>query len=138
MPLIVDGNNLLGERRDDGARRLLVAEIARLAARERRRIVVVFDGPPPPHRFASVNTHFSGPGKSADTWILDFLREQTRPREWTVVTDDRQLGDRCRHLGARVERRRAFRERLATDRKAEKPTGPVDVEDWEDYFGTRS
>ena len=127
MPVVVDGNNLLGARRSDGERRGLSGEISRLARRERRRIVLVFDGPPPPHPFPSVDTHFSGPGKSADAWILEFLRRQARAREWTVITDDRSLGDRCRHLGARVERCRPFRERLVKPNKGEKPSGPVNV-----------
>ena len=136
MPVLVDGNNLLGARRSDGSRRGLSGEISRLATRERRRIVLVFDGALPPHRFPSVDTHFSGPGKSADAWILDFLGRQDRVREWTVITDDRSLGDRCRHLGARVERCRPFRERLTTRHEGEKPSGPVNVKEWEDYFNT--
>ncbi len=138
MPLLVDGNNLLGARRDDGVRRGLAAEIARLANRESRRIVLVFDGAAPRQPFRATDTHFSGPGKTADAWILDFLRQQDRVREWTVITDDRSLADRCRHLGARVERCRPFRDRLAQRDEGEKPSGPVNVKEWEDYFNTKN
>ena len=49
MPILVDGDNLLGtwpgRRRSDAERRALAFELGRLAARLRRRVVVVFDGP---------------------------------------------------------------------------------------------
>jgi hypothetical protein len=139
MPTLVDGDNLLGtwagRSRSDAERRELARNLIRLSQRERRRIVVVYDGPPPPVPPPSTDVHFSGRGKSADDWILGFLREQREPREWTVVTDDRSLGDQCRYVGARLERCSRFRKRLLRPADGEKPDGPVDLDDWMDYFG---
>lgn len=140
MPLIVDGDNLLGawrgRDRTDGEKRALAGEIFRFASSGRRRIVVVFDGvadAPPP----SPDVLFAGHGRSADDCILDYLRREQDPRAWIVVTNDRSLGDRCRHLGARVERCDRFRKRLSrTEEGGEKPEGDVDVDDWLDYFSS--
>jgi predicted RNA-binding protein with PIN domain len=139
VPRLVDGDNLLGRwpgrRRTTVERRALSGEIARHAARERRRIVVVFDGLAPDEPLPSHDAHFSGAGRSADDWILDFLRQQKNRRGWVVVTDDRSLGDRCRDLGATLESCRRFRERLLRREDGDKPSGPVDVQDWLEFFG---
>lgn len=142
MPRIIDGDNLLGtwpgRRRSDPARRELAREIFRWGVRERRRAVLVFDGPQPAVPPPSHDVHFSGPGRSADAWIMDYLRKQTEPRGWTVVTNDRPLADQCRYLGARVERCERFRQRLAVRDEESKPEGPVDVEEWLEIFGEGS
>jgi len=138
MPYLVDGDNLLGtwrdRRRTDRERRALAGEIGRLARRERRRFVVVFDGyslagP------AGVDVVFAGGSRSADDVILERLRNETDPRGWTVVTSDRSLGDRCRHLGARVVRCDRFRSRLRNPGPEEKPEHETDVDYWLAEFG---
>lgn len=140
MPRIIDGDNVLGtwpgKRRSDADRRELVRSIARWSHRERRRAVVVFDGPEPPVPPPAHDVHYSGGGKSADDWIIEFVRRGTDPRGWVVVTNDRSLQDQCRHLGARVERCERFRERLAQPDGGEKPSGPVDVDEWLEFFGS--
>lgn len=98
-------------------------------------MVLVFDGAAPPVPPPADDVHFSGPGRSADDWILAFLRRQSEPRSWTVVTSDRPLADQSRYLGARSERCDRFRRRLADVPETGKPEGPVDVEDWLRYFG---
>lgn len=135
----MDGDNLLGSwrgrRRSDAWRRELTREIFRWARREKRRALVVFDGPDPPVPPPSHDVHFAGGGASADDWIIRFLRGQQDRRGWTVVTSDRSLADQCRHLGARIERCHRFRPRLLRATGEEKPEGPVDVEDWLEFFG---
>lgn len=139
MPFLVDGDNLLGtwpgRNRSSEERRILSRTIMHTSRELRRRIVVVFDGPVPGTLPPSTDIHFSGRKRSADDAIIDWLRKERAPREWTVVTSDRVLGDRCRHLGARVERSDLFRRRLRQPTTAEKPAGTVDVDDWVDYFG---
>jgi len=139
MPRIVDGDNLLGSwpgrERSDGARRELAREIFRWSQGRHRRTVLVFDGPQPPVPPPTSDVHFSGPGKSADDWIMDFLQKQPDPRGWTLVTNDRRLADQGRHLGARIERCDQFRRHLLQRQDGEKPEGPVDVEDWLEFFG---
>ena len=138
MPRIVDGDNLLGgwpgRKRSDGDRRGLAHEIARLARRERWRMVVVFDGVHPPVRSLGSDVYYSGHGRSADELILDILRREQDRRGWVVVTDDRSLADQCRHLGARVEGCRRFRQRLAVGEDGEKPNRVEDLDYWMKVF----
>jgi predicted RNA-binding protein with PIN domain len=138
MPILVDGDNLLGTwrggRRTDSERRQLAMEISRLARRGDRRIVVVFDGPAPhSSRFGS-DVIFAG-SHSADDVFLARIKQERDPRDWTVITSDRSLGDRCRWLGARVERSQSFRGRLRPSSGGEKPERETDVEDWLREFG---
>lgn len=137
MPVVVDGSNLggaLGGRR--GARD--APAVVRLLlgwARGRRHTVVVFDGPPDAslaERYGNLTLRWSA-GRSADDEILRCLAK--RPRDWTVVTDDRELAERCRRLGAAW---RSVSELLAAlpaagsaDRDADRP---VDIADWEAWF----
>jgi predicted RNA-binding protein with PIN domain len=139
MPYLVDGDNLLGtwreRRRSDAERRKLAFELGRFATRLRRRIVVVFDGTSPPGGDPGSEVRYSGPGRSADDVILDFLRQAPDPRGWTVVTSDRSLGDQCRYLGARPERCDRFRKRLRAEPTEEKPERETDVDYWIQQFG---
>jgi predicted RNA-binding protein with PIN domain len=139
MPLLVDGDNLLGtwpgRKRSDAGRRELARLLFRYATGNRRKVVVVFDGPRPPVPPPTPDVHYSGGGHSADDLILTLLREERDPRGWTVITSDRSLADQCRYVGARVERSDRFRRRLLQPAAEDKPDGPVDVDDWMDYFG---
>jgi hypothetical protein len=139
MPILVDGDNLLGtwpgRRRSDHERRWVASRLARWAARGGRRIVVVFDGPPLSAGASNPDLRFAGSGRSADDVILEFLRRQGNPRDWTVVTSDRSLGDQCRHLQARVQRCDQFRKRLTDHDAEEKPDREADVDYWLRQFG---
>ena len=90
MPRIIDGDNLLGtwpgRRRSDSDRRELARSIGRWAHRERRRVILVFDGPDPPVPPPVHDVHFSGPGKSADDWIIDYLRRLPTAGGWVLVS----------------------------------------------------
>jgi len=138
MPVLIDGDNLLGtwpgRSRSDAERRAVALELARLAARERRRYVVVFDGRPRDQGSFGAGVRFAG-ADSADELILQILREQHDPRGWVVVTSDRSLADRCRHLEARVLRCDRFRGRLRPSAHAEKPEREEDVDYWLSRFG---
>ncbi len=138
MPVLIDGDNLLGtwpgRRRSDAERRALAMEIGRLAVRERSRYVTVFDGNPPDAASFGADVRFSGPGHSADEVILAILRDQADRRGWLVVTSDRSLGDQCRYLEARVERCDRFRRRLRRKNGPEKPEREDDVDYWLTQF----
>lgn len=142
MPYLVDGDNLLGtwrgRERTDRQRRELALTLGRLAARERKRYLTVFDGARPRGAAFGAGVRFAG-RRSADDVILDILREQDDPRGWVVVTSDRPLGDRCRHLGATIMRCDVFRPRLygvdAGPGSGEKPEHEPDVEGWLEVFG---
>jgi hypothetical protein len=141
MPRVVDGDNLLGtwpgRKRSDADKRALVREIEGLRRRDKRRIVVVFDGTAPPGVSYGPDVVFSGGGRKADAVILDLLRAEADPRGFTVVTNDRSLGDQCRYLGASIEGVKAFRARLVAETGGEKPEGAGDVDYWLAQF-TRS
>ena len=139
MPIIVDGDNLLGtwpgRSRSDAERRRLAMQLHRLATRERRRVVTVFDGTAPPGSSHGADVYFSGVGRTADQVILELLRREEDRRGWIVVTSDRSLGDQCRYLGARPERCDLFRRRLAEKGDGEKPEREEDLEYWLEQFG---
>jgi predicted RNA-binding protein with PIN domain len=139
VPFLIDGDNLLGSwpgrRRSDAERRKLAVELGRMALTERRRIITVFDGRPQPATSYGADVHFSGPGRSADSLILDLLRREEDRRGWIVVTSDRSLGDQCRYLEARVERCDLFRKRLSGRGESEKPEREEELEYWLEQFG---
>jgi hypothetical protein len=138
MPYLVDGDNLLGtwrgRERSTDERRDLALELARHARRLGRRLLTVFDGPEPGGAGFGADVRFAGGRRSADELILSILREQQDVRGWVVVTSDRSLGDRCRHLGARVERCDRFRLRLREETGPEKPVAEQDVDLWLERF----
>jgi hypothetical protein len=138
MPVLVDGDNLLGtwpgRSRSEAEKRLLARQCLVLARRESRAVIVVFDGrelsPPPPG-----DVRCSGTGRSADDLILEQLRQSKDPAGYTVVTNDRSLGDQARWLKARVERCDRFRLRLEAEPESEKPTAGADFGYWWEQFG---
>ncbi|HZN54879.1 MAG TPA: NYN domain-containing protein [Candidatus Polarisedimenticolaceae bacterium] len=140
MPRLVDGDNLLGmwpgRDRSDAEKRELIRQVDRLSGREGGRIVLVFDGTAPVWA-AFPDVVFSGAGRSADAVILERLRRERDPRNWTVVTNDRSLADRCRAIGARVEGTKALRIRLSAEAAAEKTGGETDVAYWLEQFGEK-
>jgi len=142
VPLLVDGDNLLGtwpgRRRTDAERRSLAYDLARYARRIRRRVVVVFDGRSSLPGAAGAEVIFSGPGRSADEVILARLREEGQRAGWLVITSDRSLADQCRWLEARVERCDRFRHKLAQAPGNEKPEHEADMAYWLEQFGDDS
>ena len=138
MPLLVDGDNLLGtwsgRKRSNAERHRLATELPRQVG-GRKKLVVVFDGTPAPGLHFGAHVRFSGAGRKGDEVILELLRAQQDRRGWIVVTSDRSLGDQCRWLGARVERCDLFRRRLRDHVSAEKPDHEEDVAFWLEEFG---
>jgi predicted RNA-binding protein with PIN domain len=138
MPYLIDGDNLLGtwrgRERTPLERRGLATELARFGARLRRRVVVVFDGTARDGLQFGADVHFAGPTHTADQRILELLRREEHPKGWTVVTSDRSLGDRCRWLGARVERSDLFRKRLSAQGTGEKPERETELDYWLEQF----
>jgi predicted RNA-binding protein with PIN domain len=123
VPYLIDGDNLLGtwpdRARSEEQRRELAAELDRCSRAMARRVVVVFDGLRPPEQAPLLDVHYAGPGSDADSLLLTLLRCEREPHAWTVVTSDRALGDRCRYLGAAVERSDRFRKLLTRRTVAE-------------------
>ena len=137
MPILVDGDNLLGRwpgrDRSQGERVLLSHELQRAARRTGSQIHVCFDGSRPDGIGVAARSHWSGAGCSADDWIVSLLQKEKDPKSWSVVTDDRPLGDRCRWVGANLRSCRDFRLRLQGE-ESEKPESEDDIEYWTRAF----
>ena len=146
MPYLVDGNNLahaLGLSHDGLADRQACARmIAEFCRSKGARATIVFDGPAgsgpvAPAASARAQVLFSG-GRSADETILRLVEESSAPRDFTVVTSDKSLGDKARHRGASVERTHEFARRLVrpprkASERAQKPAAkqsPAEIEAW--------
>ncbi len=129
---LIDGYNVLHAGmlpREDRAqwwtrhhRNRLTQRAARLEANARE-IWVAFDGadegertpdPATPGTSAVLETNAGATpvrvffARSADAWILERVRQATRPNEVVVVTADRKVADKARHRGAQVVSPRAF------------------------------
>ena len=130
MHYLVDGNNLahalglsIGGLPDREACARMVASFCRSRGAQ---ATVVFDGRAPEGARESTRTQrvivlYSGP-RSADDVILGLVADSKSPRDFTVVTSDKSLGDKSRHRGASVEKAHEFSRRL--DRKADGGAGP--------------
>ena len=147
MPYLVDGNNLahaLGLSNDGLADRESCARtvVAAFCGSAGAQATIIFDGPTPKRGPAPLKTPrvrvVFGESRSADDLILRLLSDSKTPRDFTVVTSDKSLGDKARHKGATVERAHEFARRLgrsATKRGplADKPSqreSPEEIDGW--------
>ena len=113
--LIIDGNNLLHQRKDwvraarrdfDVARRCLVQELESCAGALAERIVVVFDGvrgpqklPQPQPGGSLVEVVFSPSHLTADSLIERFAFKTGMGQDLLVITSDRSERDTVEALG---------------------------------------
>jgi predicted RNA-binding protein with PIN domain len=120
---LIDGMNLIGSRPDrwwndrDRAVRRLIGDLDRYAAATGEAVTVVFDrqppGVPPGAHRAAVVAFASRRGRdAADDEIVRMLAEDQAPESVRVVTSDRRLVERVRHLGAEVTSSTSFRRRM--------------------------
>jgi len=145
VPYWFDGNNLIGQpaavsARERSTRRAFLAALSEYARARRTRVLVYFDGDDrdrsgPPYR---VEVRYCAP-LSADEAMLRDLRGRRSPAEVIVVTNDRELGTRCRCEGASSITWKEFSARLESARKhpasIEKKEEAVRLDDWAKYFG---
>ena len=128
MTYIVDGNNVMAQRvgwhRDKaGARRRLLAELARFARSAGVPVVVVFDGAPDPNvpdgaDVEGVRVYYAARGSDADSRIRQLVEGSLERRALLVVTSDQRLADDVRRYGAQVMRSGELRRQLeALDRR---------------------
>jgi predicted RNA-binding protein with PIN domain len=145
MPFLIDGNNLLHSLPLPAASRGDVRRAVLDACRhERMRATVVFDGPPPdgtPSResLGSITVVYSG-SKTADDVIIHQLPQGKETRDWIVVTDDRQLRERVKNLGAAVQALREWqgrKRRPASRRRTEPKLSSHEVAEWEAFFSDK-
>ncbi len=104
------------------------------------RFLVYFDGDDPNRSAAppGISVRYSAPD-STDEAILRRLQEIQLPSEVIVVTNDRQLRNRCRNAGSSVMNWSQFTSKMKSrSARAHTPCDSqerVDVEDWMRYFG---
>ena len=148
MSILVDGNNVMGQRvgwhKDKaGARRRLLDELAEFAAFRHVIVRVVFDGAPDQSfpdgsRYKGVTVYYARKGSDADERIKGIVESEREKRTLKVITSDRRLGDYVRHCGVQVMRSGEFRKQL--DEIALKPrsadvTPEEPSEGWMRFFG---
>jgi predicted RNA-binding protein with PIN domain len=156
MPLLVDGHNLIGQipgmrlsdPDDEGE---LVQLLRRYSTAKRgRQVVVVFDhgvyGHPQKLDGYGITCHFARSPQDADAQLIKRLRALKRPRDWTLVTSDRQVARVAEEQGVRVISSQEFARQLLgpTDRPARAPDEKPDVrlseaeiEEWLELFRNR-
>jgi len=127
MPWLVDASNLGGALAGRAGSRDArgVVELLLPWARRRGRVVLVFDGPPRSDvadAYGGLTVRWSG-ARTADDCIVETVEKAPRPREWTVVTRDRELARRCRNAGARVEAPTTLVERTTRKRRVPRREG---------------
>lgn len=145
MPYWFDGNNLIGQsvasaQADKNTRRAFLYSLSRYRKSGEGRFLVYFDGDDslrsamPP----GIAIRYSAP-LSADEAIIGRLREIRRPSEVIVVSNDRELMNRCRNAGAKTMNWPQFiskmQSRCTSPQATDDLKEPVDVEDWMKYFG---
>lgn len=149
MAYLIDGNNLMalnvGWHKDrSAARRRLVHQLAAFVGRTRSKVRVVFDGVPDDEfpegtRFKSVQVSYARPGFDADARIKELVTRSSYRRDMVVVTSDRALKGFVSAKGARVMSSGKFRsfmvETLRAESREKIDQGPIDVNEWLDYFG---
>jgi hypothetical protein len=142
VPTLVDGNNLLhrlppGLRGRQELRRLCLD----LVRREGLQLTLVFDGQPPPgsparESLGRLTILYAAP-RNADDAIIASLPPPPEARSFVVVTDDRDLGQRARRVGARVRPLRDWWPKLvapAVEPTREGGLSADQVAEWEKVF----
>ena len=112
MPLLVDGHNLIGQMPglklsdadDEGELVMLLRRYS--TAKRSRQVVVVFDhgvyGHPQTLDGYGVSCYFARSPQDADAQLIKRIRALKRPRDWTLVTSDRQVARAAEDHGVRV------------------------------------
>lgn len=158
MNLLVDGHNLIGRipglslaDADDEA--ALVLLLRRYATQRRgRKVVVVFDGGVyghPQHLDGyGVVCSFARSPEDADLQLIKRLKKIARPREWALVSSDRQVAAAARERGVRVISAEQFAKQLLhttsagaaapePGTRADLQLSEAEVEEWLRIFGER-
>ncbi|HEU5103246.1 MAG TPA: NYN domain-containing protein, partial [Roseiflexaceae bacterium] len=149
MPLLIDGHNLIGQipglsladPDDEGDLVMLLRRYT--TARRGRKAVVVFDhgvyGHPQRLDGYGVTCYFARSPQDADTQLIKRVRALKRPREWTLVTSDRQVARVGAECGVRVVSAQEFARQLtapakpapaAADEQRDVRLSEAEIEEW--------
>lgn len=123
--VVIDGYNLIHKRTRLSRgevlaplREELAHELARYARETGTAVTVVYDGRSPygdSDSATAIRTVFTSRGKSADRWIIDYVKSlNTRAKMVTIVTSDDEIRRYCKAFGARCMTSESFRLRLGS------------------------
>ena len=90
------------------------------------------------------NVSYSRNPEKADDVIIMFLKKQSSPKEWTVITSDRYLSHRVRNVGAQIESSEFFITKIdksiinqkKTENRSDPRVNEEDISYWLDKFGS--
>jgi len=159
MPYLIDGNNLIGHipylRLDDPQSKYrLVAQLRIFQRIKKRKVILVFDGPPDlellgdKYRSKKFVIVFPRDEENADTVIETWIEKQTNPKQFTVVSSDREIKAFARMNKAKVidcdkfdkELKSVLKEfRLEKSmRKTQKQLSPLETGHWLEIFESKN
>lgn len=130
MNYLIDGHNLIGKIDDiqlsdpDDEAKLVLRLITWAAVGKNRRVVVVFDGGTHGTNWSAfkserVKAVFVPQGKTADAWLIDFMRHEVKKnvRDYHVVTSDLQIIKQAENRRIAYTNAEDFALALADERK---------------------
>lgn len=108
---------------------------------------IIYDGQPSiysQHQNQDSRVSYSRNPEKADDVIVKFLKKQSSPGRWTVITSDRQLSHRVKNSGAHILSAESFIGKInkpaSEKRSSEKNTNPQikkeDISYWLDKFSS--
>ncbi len=128
--IIIDGYNLCWKLQDtrgfmpdqlEEARNTLLRLLKVLYGQKCTRVIVVFDGQPgilsENKSGGNIQFRFSRAPQNADQLIIDLLRKQQHPNQWTVVSSDEEVLRKAAACEAHRETSEQFSRRLARKRE---------------------
>ena len=155
MPLLVDGHNLIGQiptiklsdPDDEGNLVMLLRRYS--TAKHGRQVVIVFDhgvyGHPLKLDGYGITCYFARSPQDADTQLIKRLHALKRPRDWTLVTSERQIVRVAVELKVKVISAHDFARQLLApaaqaaplDEKRDRQLSAAEVEEWMEIFRNR-
>ncbi len=156
MPLLIDGHNLIGQipgidladADDEGQLVMLLRRYS--TAKRSRQVVVVFDhgvyGHPQKLDGYGIRCYFARSPQDADAQLIKRLRSISRPREWTLISSDRQVARVAEERGVKVISSQEFARQLLAppkhaaaphDEKRDVQLSEAEIEEWLAIFRNR-
>src|SRR5215211_6021275 len=157
MPLLVDGHNLIGQMPglklsdadDEGKLVMLLRRYS--TAKRSRQVVVVFDhgvyGHPQKLDGYGIICHFARSPQDADAQLIKRLRALKRPRDWTLVTSDREVVRVAEECGVKVISSQEFTRQLLAaptrptpqlEEKRDVQLSEAEIAEWMEIFQNRT
>ncbi len=120
MPLIIDGNNVLGIA--DLAEDQLIRALSVYCEQKSLTIELFFDGERThgkrTRQFGRLHIHYSGPYVSADDQIISFASKVRDTVTWRLVSDDRELRRSLQEYGIKAQYSRELLAQLREQSRA--------------------